>query len=305
MDLMDINEIVDHLYQQSVHICNCLRQISNLEKNDMRSVAETLQTTNVSVETVQKLIHKLFLDSSSLTEWNADPKAENQKDQGDESALKRNYSRVKTHPITLCQLAVQENDWEKGLLHRRLPRLLLRDELRRLFVSLHVLIPFKLQDQLEVELLDLFGDEKQTILYEDVVLSLFPFLVFKEQTVENYSISFYQLMSTLYEHNDLMLKEIEHAVQVVVKMWLWVVRKPQLLGSSQVSYLVQELFEVGNEKPDQIISKPLFLGSYLMQTRSPGTLQMQRLMATLFAAVPNLVRQLWDGEMPFPQSTAV
>ena len=101
------------------------------------------------------------------------------------------------------------------------------------------------------------------------------------------------------------LNEIEHAVQVVVKMWLWVVRKPQLLGSSQVSYLVQELFEVSNQQSEQIISKPLFLGSCLMQTRSPGTLQMQRLMATLFAAAPNLVRQLWDGEMPFPQDTNI
>ena len=123
--------------------------------------------------------------------------------------------------------------------------------------------------------------------------------------MENYSISLYQLISTLYEHNDLMLSEIEHAVQVVVKMWLWVVHKPQLLGSSQVSYLVQELFEVTNHQSEQIISKPLFLGSCLMQTRSPGTLQMQRLMATLFAAAPDLVRQLWDGEMPFPQDTNI
>lgn len=302
---MDINEIVDHLYQQSVHICNCLRQISTREKNETRSVAETLQTTRVAVHTIQKFTHRLFLDGTNLMEWNTDPKAENQKDQSNESALKRGDLQSKSYPITLCQLAVQENGWEKGLLHRRLPRLLLRDELRRLFVSLHISIPLKLQDQLEVEMLDLFGDNERTILYEDVVLSLFPFLVFKESSVENYSISFYQLISTLYEHNDLTLNEIEHAVQVVVKMWLWVVRKPQLLGSSQVSYLVQELFEVSNQQSEQIISKPLFLGSCLMQTRSPGTLQMQRLMATLFAAAPNLVRQLWDGEMPFPQDTNI
>ena len=63
---------------------------------------------------------------------------------------------------------------------------------------------------------------------------------------------------------------------------------------------MQELFEVSDQQVDKIISKPLFLGSCLMQTRSPGTMQMQRLMATLFAAAPDLVRQLWDGEMPFP-----
>ena len=263
---MEISAVLEQLHAQFLSISSTLRDVTAREKSDRRSVFEAFRTLTIAVSSIDAYLSTLLLKPG-------DP---------DES---------------LCLRAIHENKWSQGLLHRYLPRLLLRDEMRRLFRILQVRLPFKILERMEKEWKTLIGCEKG-VLYDHFVLSLFPFLVFTENSVESVSSAFYRLLCELNEVSVLTVKMLEEGVQIVIKTWLAVIDKPSLLSPDQVPVLLRDM--LGVDEKDTLVKSVSFLGSCIIQTQTPESLAMQRLMGVLFCQCPQLIKCNWKGEMPFP-----
>lgn len=54
-----------------------------------------------------------------------------------------------------------ETQWAEGLLHRTLNRVLLRDELRRLFSLLDLSMPFKAREGFETMMMEVVGKDDE------------------------------------------------------------------------------------------------------------------------------------------------
>lgn len=170
--------------------------------------------------------------------------------------------------------------------------------MRRLFHLMEVDLPFKLQERLEEVFQTLLGNS-DGVLYEDFVTALFPFLLFQENSIETVSTSFYSLLCVLNDNaHVIQLNALEHAIQIVVKMWLWVVEKTTLLQTDQVSVLIRELIDVTEVDGSYPVREAAYLGSCILQSRSPSSLSMQRLLSILFCGCPQNVKSIWEGEMP-------
>lgn len=267
MDLLEINTVVEQLHVELVGMSEIIRHVTAVEKPDRRSLQQAMQTLHIHCVSIDAFIDILLLQP------------------GDPS-------------FSLCQLNVQENGWEHGLLHHRLPRLLLRDEIRRIFRIMEVDLPFKLQERLEEAFQTLLGDT-DGVLYEDFVIALFPFFLFTENSVETVSTAFYSLLCVLNDNtNVIKLSTLENAIQIVVKVWLWVVEKTTLLQADQVSMLIRELIDVTEVEESYPVRKAVYLGSCILQSRSPSSLGMQRLLSILFCGCPQNIKSIWEGEMP-------
>ena len=159
----------------------------------------------VEISVVLEQLHvKLLTISNTLRDVTAREKSDR--------SIDEYVSRLLLQPgnpeDSLCLRAIHENKWSKGLLHHYLPRLLLRDEMRRLFRILQVDLPFKILEKMEKEWKTLIGCEKG-VLYDHFVLSLFPFLVFTENSVESISTAFYRLLCVLNEVSVLTVKMLD------------------------------------------------------------------------------------------------
>ena len=265
LDLVEISVVLEQLHVKLLTISNTLRDVTAREKSDRRSVLEAFRTLTIAVSSIDEYVGRLLLQPGNPED-------------------------------SLCLRAIHENKWSKGLLHHYLPRLLLRDEMRRLFRILQVDLPFKILEKMEKEWKTLIGCEKG-VLYDHFVLSLFPFLVFTENSVESISTAFYRLLCDLNEVSLLTVKMLEEGMQVVTKTWLAVVDKPSLLSPEQVSVLLRDMLHL-NEK-DTVVELSDFLGGCIIQTQGPESLALQRLMGVLFCQCPQLTKCNWKGEMPF------
>lgn len=267
MDLLEINTVVEQLHIELVGMSEVVRHITAVEKPDRRSLQQAMQTLHIHCSSIKEFIEMLLLQS------------------GDASS-------------SICQLNIQENGWAQGLLHRHLSPLLLRDEMRRLFHLMEVNLPYKLQERLEEVFRTLLGDS-EGVLYEDFVIALFPFLVFPNDSIETVSTAFYSLLCVLNDDaHVIQLSTLEHAIQIVVKIWLWVVEKTALLQKDQVSVLIRELIDVTEVEGSYPVREAAYLGSCILQARSPSSLSMQRLLSILFCGCPQNLKSLWEGEMP-------
>ena len=255
LDLVEISVVLEELHRQFLSISKTLRDVTAREKSDRRSVLEAFRTLTITVPSIDDFLSMLLLAPGSPEE-------------------------------SLCLRAIHENKWEKGLLHRYLPRLLLRDEMRRLFRTLQVHLPFKILEKMEKEWKSLIGCEKG-VLYDHFVLSLFPFLVFTEHSVDSVCSAFYRLLCELNEASVLTLEMLEEGIQVVRKTWLAVVDKPSLLSPDQVPVLLRDM--LGLSEDSASVDQLDFLGSCIIQTQKPESLAMQRLLGILFCQCPPLI----------------
>ena len=131
--LMEISDVVSLLHEELIAMSATLREVTSQDKAESCSLHSVLQHFAIPLKDANTLLAALLLAPC------ASDRA----------------------PQFLTEQEVAETQWTEGLLHRTLNRVLLRDELRRLFSLLDLSMPFKAREGFETMLMEVVGKDDE------------------------------------------------------------------------------------------------------------------------------------------------
>lgn len=135
-DLIDIAQVVPRLHDELIGMSTTLRTVTSQDKAEPSSLHDVLQHFTIPLKDANSLLSALLLAPC------ASDRA----------------------PQFLTEQVVVEMQWGEGLLHRALNRVLLRDELRRLFSLLELSMPCKAREGFEAMLLEVAGKNDEILV---------------------------------------------------------------------------------------------------------------------------------------------
>ena len=131
--LMEVSRVVSLLHEELIAMSATLREVTTQDKNESSSLHEVLQHFTIPLKDANSLLSALLLAPCASDR----------------------------PPQFLTEQQVAETQWADGFLHHTLNRVLLRDELRRLFSLLDLSLPFKAREGFEAMLMEVVGKDDE------------------------------------------------------------------------------------------------------------------------------------------------